>query len=156
MRFFLPHFCYSRRIDTSEIDMPHGQDQINDQVYSEPSSPENLEEIKIEIQRDEFESFDVVLDQTNASMQSIEKNNSIEEHQNSETHSNKEERDDLELLFIAFSKTVKKMSRKRQAIAKMKIAKVIMDQELLDIEEDPFANDDEVCPSSSVVESMDR
>ncbi|KAJ8934441.1 hypothetical protein NQ318_003836 [Aromia moschata] len=43
--------------------------------------------------------------------------------------------DATEMLFIAHARTITQLSKKRQAIAKMQIAKIIMEQELLDIEE---------------------
>lgn len=43
--------------------------------------------------------------------------------------------DETEMLFLAHARSIKKLSNKNQAIVKMKIAKIIMEQELLDIEE---------------------
>lgn len=45
--------------------------------------------------------------------------------------------DDLDTLLLAHAKTIKKFSRKRQAITKYKIAQVILEQELLDVQENP-------------------
>lgn len=47
----------------------------------------------------------------------------------------KSEMDETEMLFLAHARSIKKLSNKNQAIVKMKIAKIIMEQELLDIEE---------------------
>ncbi|KAK7863492.1 hypothetical protein R5R35_010522 [Gryllus longicercus] len=47
----------------------------------------------------------------------------------------KTEYDATECLFLAHAKTVKTFSRRRQAITKMKIAQLIMEQELLHLEE---------------------
>ncbi|XP_050311572.1 transcription factor Adf-1-like [Anthonomus grandis grandis] len=43
--------------------------------------------------------------------------------------------DDLHLLFLGHAKAVKKLSSKRQAVAKYRVAQVIMEEELRDIEE---------------------
>ncbi|KRT80235.1 Myb/SANT-like transcription factor [Oryctes borbonicus] len=47
------------------------------------------------------------------------------------------EMDDLDMLFLAYARVVKKFNKKRQAVTKMKISEVIMEQELQDIEEQP-------------------
>ena len=43
--------------------------------------------------------------------------------------------DAIDLLFSAHARTVKTFSKKRQAIAKLKVSQVIMEQELQNLEE---------------------
>lgn len=45
--------------------------------------------------------------------------------------------DEIDCLMLAHAKTIKKLSTKRQIITKMKIAELIMEQELLNLEETP-------------------
>lgn len=49
--------------------------------------------------------------------------------------------DELDTLLLAHAKTIRKFSRKRQAITKYKIAQVILEQELLDVHECPNGQD---------------
>ncbi|KAL1490223.1 hypothetical protein ABEB36_012953 [Hypothenemus hampei] len=47
----------------------------------------------------------------------------------------KNEGDETDMLFAAYARTIKKISKKRQVTVKMKIAQIVMNEELLDLEE---------------------
>ena len=63
--------------------------------------------------------------------------------------------DAIDLLFSAHARTVKTFSKRRQAIAKMKVSQVIMEQELKDLEEQSSAQQNQdnlfwsICTTSS-------
>lgn len=60
----------------------------------------------------------------------------IEECESNKRLKIENENEDNESILLAYAKTIKKFSPKRQAMTKFKIAQIIMEQELLQIEED--------------------
>lgn len=66
---------------------------------------------------------------------------STSQHQTSRSKKSKIFFDELDTLLLAHAKTIRKFSRKRQAITKYKIAQVILEQELLDVHECPNGHD---------------
>ncbi|XP_063393495.1 uncharacterized protein LOC134678739 [Cydia fagiglandana] len=72
------------------------------------------------------DNLECVIEQPNRKKRRINSDPNMKSQNNRELH----EFDDIELIFLGYAKTVKKMPLKRQISVKMKIAKIMMEEEL--------------------------
>ncbi|XP_044761531.1 uncharacterized protein LOC123318840 [Coccinella septempunctata] len=152
MRFFRPYFAHSKRRAAATADAS----EFDGTAALEPYFDDPLQNLKMEV-------GDVVLEEQASCYPDADQESSEYE---AGVHFNPRRRsplrlpygagletnmDETELLFVAFAKTVKKFSKRRLAKAKMLVAKVVMEQELINIEEQNALDQsrDPACPPSS-------